>query len=136
MECAQEALLGLTRGAAAAARERTVKGSCDLLVTIPKWHPSPDSSLKRRLASEVLQELMNFGWERPKEVYVGDFNVHDPEMDFYIVDADGKENIQGCRFNAFRVTHCEWHMYGQSTLESVKREIMERPYRLVPPRVR
>jgi hypothetical protein len=131
-ECAEKSFRDLMPAAAGDDEARTAGSSCDLSVMIPKWHPSADSPLKRKLASEVLQELMRFGWEHPKEVYVRDFNIHDPDLDFYIIDAEGKENIQGCWFDASRLPHCQWHMYGQSPFESLKREIMDRPYRLVP----
>jgi hypothetical protein len=35
-----------------------VERSCDMSITIPVWHPSPDGSLKRRLAAELLNEIM------------------------------------------------------------------------------
>ena len=113
--------------------ERPIGPTCDLSITVPEWRPSPDSPLKRRLASEVLQELMEYGYTNPREVYVRDFNVGDPELDVYIVDQDGKGNLQGCTFDADFHPHCAWHFYGQSPVEELKWEIMARPYRLFPP---
>jgi len=105
---------------------------CELSVMVPAWHTSPDSALKRKLASEVLQELIQFGYRSPREVYVRDFNVADPELDFYIVDREGNGNIQGCHFDAEISPHCGWHLYGMSPTEAVKRDIMVQPYKLLP----
>jgi hypothetical protein len=99
---------------------------------VPAWHASPDNPLKRKLASEVLQELVHFGYRNPREVYVRDFNVADPELDFYVVDREGNGNIQGCHFDAEISPHCGWHLYGMSPTEAVKRDIMVQPYKLLP----
>jgi hypothetical protein len=107
--------------------------TCDLLITVPKWHPSPDSALKRKLASEVLQEVLtSFFVVQPKSVYAGNFNVDDPDLTFYIVDAEGHDDFQGCLFEASRHPHCSWHLFGQSPVESIKRGVMANPYQLLP----
>ena len=59
--------------------------------------PESGQPPKRRLASEVLQELSEFGYGNPRKVYVGDFNVADPELNFYIIDREGADSIQGAR---------------------------------------
>jgi hypothetical protein len=113
--------------------ERLAGPVCDLSFTIPVWHPSPDGPLKRRLAASVLQELMEYGYVDPMEVYVRDFSVSDPELDFYIVDREGKSDLQRCTFDADIRPHCAWHLFGQSSTEELKRDIIALPYRLFPP---
>jgi len=110
-----------------------VELGCDISVTIGNWRPTPASERKRALASEVLQELFQFGYVNPKVVFVRDFNVSDPELNFYVVDAEGKDNLQGCSFTSNRRPHCVWHLYGQSPLAGLRQEIMARPYKLYPP---
>jgi hypothetical protein len=110
-----------------------VGAACDLTITVPAWRPSPDSPFKRSLASEVLQELMEYGAINPREVYVRDFNVADPELDFYIIDREGKDDLQGCTLDADLHPHCAWHLYGMSPLAKLKRGIMAQPYKLFPP---
>jgi hypothetical protein len=106
---------------------------CDFEVIIPEWHSSPGSPFKKQVASEVLKELMEFGYVAPKEVFVRDFNVNDPELDFYIIDANGEQEVQGCTFDAYDLPHCRWHRFGQSSVPELKRRITARPYRLLPP---
>lgn len=107
---------------------------CDVSVTVEKWRPSPDTPAKRRIASDVLAELMKFGVTKPTAVYVRDFNLNDPELEFYIVGANGQREVQGCTFDAGRQPHCAWHLFGQSPVKKLKEEIMARPYRLYPPK--
>lgn len=103
---------------------------CDVSVTVEKWRPSPDTPAKRRIASDVLAELMKFRGTNPRAVYVRDFNLNDPELEFYIVDANGQREVQGCTFDAGRQPYCAWHLFGQSPVKKLKQEIMARPYRL------
>jgi hypothetical protein len=88
------------------------------------WRPGPDSTFKRRLASEALKELMTYRVENPREVYVRNFNVADPELDF--VDRDGKDNLQGCSFDAGVHPDCAWHLYGMSSRDKLKRDVLAR----------
>jgi len=113
--------------------ERPVPTSCELSVAVPKWRASPDSPLKTRLASEIIQELFGYGYENPKQVYVRDFNVADPELEFYIVDRNGKDEFQGCTFDADLRPHCAWHLFGTVSITKLKEGIMEHPYRLLAP---
>lgn len=95
------------------------------------WHPSPDSPLKRRLAAELLKEIMPPGLNL-KAVYVRDFNVDDPDLLFYYIDAAGHGSLQGCYFDASRQPHCGWHMFGQAPVERLRHSVMEMPYKLFP----
>ena len=79
------------------------------------------------------EELLGFGYTDPKEIYARDFNLDDPEIDFYIVDSDEMPEFQGCDFSLVESPHCGWHLYGQAPLDALKREIMSHPYRLYPP---
>jgi len=131
-KCAEDELRNVTHDPADP-RDRPIGPACELSVTVPEWRPSADSDLKRALASEALQELFEFGYANPRAVYVRDFNVADPELDFYVVGAEGNESLQGCAFDAYRRPHCDWHGFGQSPVEKLKRQIMTRPYKLFPP---
>ena len=106
--------------------------TCELQVAVPEWHPTPDGNRKRILGAEVLQELFRFGYVNPKEVLVRNFNVSDPELDFYIVGEQGNVTLQGCFFDADREPHCVWHLYGQSSAETLKHRILADPFNLYP----
>jgi hypothetical protein len=106
--------------------------SCDLSIAFPAWRPSPDSPLKRRAAAELLKEIMPPNSDM-KAVYVRDFNVDDPDLLFYYIDAEGRDSFQGCGFDVSRQPHCGRHMFGQTTVESLKQSVMARPYKLFPP---
>lgn len=80
----------------------------------------------------MLQELLNFGLRNPKKVYVRNFNVNDPDLWFYIVDANGASSIQRCSFNAGLHPRCAWHEFGQAEINQLKQEILALPYQLVP----
>jgi hypothetical protein len=110
-----------------------IKGGCDLSMTVEAWRPSPDNATKRRLAAELLKEVTDRWGSDIETVYVGDFNVDDPDLLFDVIDAEGRDNLQGCFFDASRQPHCGWHMFGQSPVESLKRSIMKSPYKLFPP---
>lgn len=93
-ECAEKDFQDFIHAPANTPKPR-IGPTCDLTVTVPQWRPSPNSPLKTRLASEVLQELMQYGYINPREVYVRDFNVADPELDFYIIDRVGERQPSG-----------------------------------------
>ena len=99
----------------------TSERSCELVIPIPKWRPSPNSAIKRKLASEVLQELISFGYTDAKQIYARDFNIHDPELDFLIIDANGHEAVQGCDFNADTTPHCACTSTGRRRSTSSRR---------------
>ena len=109
------------------------KQPCDLTVEVGPWKPSPDGPEKRKVAGEILKELRAYGYTEVKEAYVRDFNLHDPDIWFYIVQPRGETALEGCRFELDRSPHCAWHLFGQSPDDSLKRVIMARPYRLYPP---
>ena len=75
---------------------------------------------------------MNYGYSDPREVYVRDFNLSGPELDFYVIDQTGNGSVQGCSFDAKLRPHCAWHLYGMSPRGDIRREIMARPYKLFP----
>jgi hypothetical protein len=77
--------------------------------------------------------VLGFIGETPKAIYIRDFNLDDPEIEAHIVDDRDPPYFLGCWFDVARSPHCAWHMFGQSPPESLKRQIMERPYRLYPP---
>ncbi|HEY6328257.1 MAG TPA: hypothetical protein VI756_02895 [Blastocatellia bacterium] len=76
---------------------------------------------------------MEYGVVNPREVYVRDFNVSDPELAFYIVDREGKGNLQGCTFDADLDQHCAWHLFGMSPREKLRHDIMVHRYKPFPP---
>jgi hypothetical protein len=106
--------------------------TCELTLEVPAWKPSPEDDSKTKLASEILREIQGFGASEAKSIYIRDFNADDPEIEAYITNPDGQAEFLGCSFDAAKSPHCEWHGFGQAPLESLKREIMVRPYRLYP----
>lgn len=109
-----------------------VKLMCDLSINVPQWRPSPNDAQKRELASDVLKELINSGYHDAKEIYARDFNVHDPKLEFLIIDRNGHEAVQGCDFDAEKTPHCAWHLFGQAPIKQLKKQIMARPYSIFP----
>ena len=107
--------------------------TCEFTLEVPAWKPSPDNESKTKLASEILREIQGFGASEAKSIYIRDFNADDPEIEAYITNPDGQTEFLGCTLDAAKAPHCEWHGFGQSLVESLKREIMARPYRLYPP---
>jgi len=107
--------------------------ACEFTLNIGPWKPSPDDEKKRQLAGEIANEIRAFGYENVKAMYVRDFNLTDPEIQVYTVDDRGKPDLLGCHFDASAEPHCGWHRFGQAPLTELKRQIMERPYRLYPP---
>jgi hypothetical protein len=107
--------------------------TCEYVLDVPQWKPSPDDEVKARRATEIFRELQDFGYSDSKEIHIRDFNLNDPEIEAYIVERDGTREFQGCTFDAARFPHCcEWHGFGQSPVDLLRREIMARPYRLYP----
>jgi hypothetical protein len=107
---------------------------CEFTLQIPPWRPSPDTDEKTRVAAQVLQELMEFGYSDLKTVYARDFNLNDPSLDIYYELNSGESGIQGCSFDSIAIPHCRgWHLYGQSPVDLVKKDILENPYRFFPP---
>jgi hypothetical protein len=94
---------------------------------VTQWHPTPDGPAKRKLATEVLDELRQRGYD-PLSVTARDFNVDDPELLLYITEADGQKAMQGCRLNAFGIPHCEWHLFGQAPERKLEESVMQMPY--------
>jgi hypothetical protein len=108
--------------------------TCEFRLEIPEWKPSPDDAEKKKLAADILQELRNFGYTDLKAVYIRDFNVADPDIWAYVISWSGESYFQGCSFDAKQSPHCYgWHLFGQTPLDSLKKQIMARPYRLYPP---
>lgn len=111
----------------------SASAACSTQIDVPTWRASAATPAKKRLAAELVQELMSgAGYSDPKAIYVRDFNMDDPELLFYIVDAEGKDNLQGCHFDASQHPHCGWHLFGQAPVEKLKRDVMARPYKLFP----
>jgi len=106
--------------------------TCDLVVNVPKWSPTPNGPRKREVASRVLHELIELTGSAPRAVFVRDFNVNDPELQFLIVGANADETVQGCHFDADLHPLCIWHLFGQSPVKQIKKEIMATPYKIFP----
>ena len=107
---------------------------CEFTLEVPVWKPSPDNELKRKLAAEILQEIQAFwGTSGTKAIYIRDFNVDDPEIEAYIINTTEEPAFLGCRFDAAKSPHCEWHGFGQAPVAALRRDIMSRRYRLYPP---
>jgi hypothetical protein len=105
---------------------------CEFTLHVPRWEPSPDSAEKRRLAAELLAEFQGFGYGDAKRIVIRDFNLEDPEITA-LISLQAGEEFQGCRFSREKSPHCEWHLFGQAPLSSLRRQVMSRPYRLFPP---
>lgn len=110
----------------------TKEQTCEFTLTVPPWHPSPESPEKREMARTLLREIRSFGASPNDTIYVRNFNLNDPEIDFWIVHRHGEPEPQGCAFDRTKSPHCSWHMYGTVSLESLRQNVMSRPYRLYP----
>jgi len=106
--------------------------TCEFVLAVPPWRPSPDGAEKLRLARELLDEFRSFGYTDARKILIRDFNINDPDILAYIVNNEGDIEFQGCNFSRETKPHCGWHMFGQSPLASVKKDIMAYPYRLFP----
>jgi hypothetical protein len=106
---------------------------CKVNLAVPKWIPSPNSELKRRIVAELLTELHSGQPPLPRAVYARDFNLDDPEINFYILDYNGAVELRGCSFGLARVPHCGMHGYGQTPSDWLRRSVLAHPYRLYPP---
>ena len=105
---------------------------CNFTLDVQPWQPSPDNQLKRKTAAEVAAEVREFLVEGVRSIIVRDFNLDDPDINIYIVDLRGKDQVLGCYFDGRRSPHCSWHMFGQSPVESIIADILKMPYRLYP----
>jgi len=107
---------------------RTCALTIDLL-DIPLWAPSPDDGVKRQVLDELRGEIED-KWQGVQEIIIRDLNLKDPQVAMYLKMADG-DYLQGCGFRAARQPHCiGWHSFGQAPLNSIRKSIFERPYRL------
>jgi hypothetical protein len=108
--------------------------TCEFRLQIPEWKPSPDDQEKMKVATELSQEIRSFVDSDAKAIYIRDFNIHDPDIWAYTITDKDRDDFQGCFFDARRSPHCYgWHLFGQTPLDSLKKQIMTRPYRLYPP---
>jgi hypothetical protein len=101
--------------------------ACSIKIDVPTWHPSADTTLKKRLAAEILNEVRSSGYD-PAKVVAKDFNVYDPDLTLMITDTEGNTMMQGCRLNAFGSPHCVWHLFGQAPKDKLERDVMQMPY--------
>lgn len=105
---------------------------CGFTLKVPRWDPSPDSPEKRRIAAELVVEFQEFGYTNAERIVVRDFNLEDPDITAWITSPRGEERLQGCTFVRGRSPHCAWHLFGQSPLESLRGQIMSKPYQIYP----
>lgn len=127
MECAEKAdrLAGME---SVGSTIRTCTATIDLRA-LPAWEPTPDSLVKRRLADHLRSEI-EAKWAGVQEIVIKDFNLNDPQISIYLKMPDG-EYFQGCALHALREPHCDgWHLFGQAPVESIRKSIFEKPYRL------
>jgi hypothetical protein len=90
----------------------------------PKW--------KTDRATEIRREILSFLGARPKAIYIRDFNQDDRVFEAYIERQDGNPEVLGCAFNPSEPPHCALHELGTVSIESVRAEIMAKPFRLIP----
>ncbi len=96
---------------------------------IPAWTPSPDDQTKQHIAGELRDEILA-KWRGALEIIVRDFNLKDSQITIYLKMPDG-EYIQGCGFRLTRLPYCNgWHSFGNARVSTLKRWILEEPYRL------
>jgi hypothetical protein len=100
---------------------------CEFVLHVSRWEPSPDSPEKRKMAHDILSELRAFGYRDAKRIVVRDFNLEDPDITAYIIDKAGGHTFQGCSFSREASPHCTWHLFGQSPLWALRRQVMSRP---------
>jgi len=106
----------------------TCKTTIDLRA-IPLWRPSPEDQKKKQVAVKLRHEI-EARFPGAKEIVVRDFNLKDNQITMYVKMPDG-DYFQGCGFHATREPHCvSWHLFGQAPLSSIRKWILERPYRL------
>jgi hypothetical protein len=99
------------------------------LRNIPAWQPSPDSSAKRKIASELLSEIED-KWPGAQEIRVRDFNLKDSQITMVLKLPD-MDYVQGCGFYAMKQPHCVgWHSFGMVPWSKIEKWVLERPYRL------
>lgn len=111
---------------------QTTVQTCQFTLSVPPWMPSPDDAAKRKVAAEILGEVRkSLAVSRPKTIWLRDFNLDDPEIWMYITTSR-YSTPQGCSFDRARIPHCNWHMFGQTPEDWLRRQIMTRAYRLFP----
>ena len=98
------------------------------LRSIPPWKPSANDAAKRQIARELRAEIETL-YPISKEILIRDFNVKDPQITF-LIRAES-DYFQGCSFQAKVKPHCDgWHLFGQVSRSSLRKWVLERPYRL------
>jgi len=120
-----------------AVRERssaqTTVQTCQFTLSVPPWMPSPDNAAKRKVAAEILGEIRKYlAVRHPKTIWLRDFSLDDPDIWMYITTS-AYSGLQGCSFDRARIPHCNWHLFGQTPQDWLRKQIMARPYRLYPP---
>jgi hypothetical protein len=98
------------------------------LRAIPAWRPSPNSQKKKQMADELRREI-EAKWGVASEIVIRDFNLKDNQITIFLKMPDSVY-YHGCGFYATREPHCQWHLFGQAPLSSIRKWIFERPYRL------
>jgi hypothetical protein len=107
---------------------RTCAATVDMR-TIPAWRPSPNDQTKRRIADELRREI-EAKWQGVQQIVIRDFNLKDNQITMYLKMPNG-DYFQGCGFSAAGEPHCEgWHLFGQAPVSSIRKWILEKPYRL------
>lgn len=97
--------------------------------SVPRWEASPNNHKKRQIAAELRHEIEQ-KWQGVQGIVIRDFNTKDDQITMYLQMPDG-EYYQGCGLRSLREPHCEgWHLFGQVPASSLKKWILERPYRL------
>jgi hypothetical protein len=105
---------------------------CEFTLNVPRWEPSLDDPEKRKIAAELVAEFQKFGYADAKQIVIRDLNLDDPEVTARITGSRDDEEFQGCTFVRQTLPHCTWHLFGQSPRESLRRELMKRPYQIYP----
>jgi hypothetical protein len=98
------------------------------LRAIPAWRPSPNGQ-KKKLIADALRREIEANWQGASEIVIRDFNLKDNQITIYLKMPDGVY-YQGCGFYATREPHCQWRLFGQTPLSSIRKWIFERPYKL------
>ena len=107
---------------------RTCAATVDMR-TIPAWRPSPNDQTKRRIADELRREI-EAKWQGVQQIVIRNFNLKDNQITMYLKMPNG-DYFQGCGFSAAGEPHCEgWHLFGQAPVSSIRKWILEKPYRL------
>jgi hypothetical protein len=86
---------------------------------IPRWRPSPNDQKKKQMADEIRREI-EATWGVASEIVIRDFNLKDNQITIFSKRPDGVY-YQGCGFYATREPHCQWHLFGQAPLSSIRK---------------